>query len=171
MARTSKGPTVGRRTTVRRLIGGLTLLLVLFQAGCFTYLPLQSELPQSPEVRVLLNDRGRVAVADGVGSGVDWIEGAMAGADSATVRLRVSRVVYIRGGSSIWTGEEVVVPRDGVMGFQGREFSKAKSWALFGVTVAALTWFVLNVNLDLFGDEKDDRCTGTNCGPNTEVRW
>src|SRR5690606_906604 len=67
MARTSKQPMVNRRTTVRRLVGGLCLLLVLFQSGCFSYLPLQSELPQTQEVRVVLNDRGRATVADGVG--------------------------------------------------------------------------------------------------------
>lgn len=162
---------VNRRTTVRRLVGGLCLLLVLFQSGCFSYLPLQSELPQTQEVRVVLNDRGRATVADGVGPAVDWLEGTVAGADENTVRLRVTRVVYLRGGSALWTGEEVAIPNDGVMGFQGRQFSKAKSWALFGVTVAAITYLVLNINLDLFGNESEERCTGPTCGPNTEVRW
>ncbi len=152
------------------MLGGVSLLLVLFQVGCYSYLPMQTELPGSPEVKVLLNDRGRVDVGAGMGPSVESIEGVVAGEDSTTIRMKVTRVVYLRGGSSIWTGEEVAIPKSGVLGFQGRQFSKARSWALFGLTVGVVAYSILTVNLDLFNDDQEERCTGPTCGPNTSVR-
>lgn len=171
MARTSNAQSVGRRSVLRRFAGWCTLALSLFQFGCYSYLPLQTELPRSPEIRVLLNDRGRVAVGEAMGPFVEWIEGSVAGEDSSAVRVRVTRVVYTRGGTSIWTGEEVTVPRAGILGFQGRQFSKARSWALAGLTAAIVVYSILSVNFDLFNDEQEDRCTDPTCGPNTSVRW
>lgn len=153
------------------MVGGLSLLLVLFQVGCYSYLPMQTELPRSPEVRVMLNDRGRVDVSAGMGPSVEAVEGVVAGEDSSTIRLKVSRVVFLRGGSSVWAGEEVVIPKSGVLGFRGRQFSKARSWALFGLTAAVVAYSILTINLDLFGDEQDERCTDPDCGPNSSVRW
>lgn len=149
----------------------MSLLLVLFQVGCYSYLPMQTELPRSPEVRVMVNDRGRVELGAGLGPSVEAVEGVVAGEDSTTLRLKVSRVVYLRGGSSVWAGEEVVIPKAGVSGYRGRQFSKARSWALFGVTVAVVAYSILTVNLDLFGNERGEPCTDPNCGPNTSVRW
>jgi hypothetical protein len=160
-----------RRTAVRRAIGGLSLLLVVFQVGCYSYLPMQTEVPRSPNVMVQLNDRGRVDVSAGMGPNVEAIEGIVAGADSATVRLKVSRVVYSRGGSSIWTGEEVSIARAGVSGFRARQFSKGRTWTLAGLVAAVVVISVLTVDLDLFNNEADpDRCIGPSCGTNPSVR-
>lgn len=142
---------------------------MLFQVGCFSYLPLHTELPKaSDEVRVVLNDRGRVETSAALGSLVESVEGIVVGQDSVTVRLKVSRVVYLRGGSSIWTGEEVEIPVAGVTGFQARQFSKARSWALAGVTVGTVAFSILNINLNVFGRESEERCTGPNCGDNDQ---
>jgi hypothetical protein len=153
------------------VVGGFSLLLVLFQAGCYSYLPLQTELPRTPDVRVTLNDRGRQDVSEAMGPFVEWVEGAVAGEDSTTLRLRVARVVYARGGSSVWTGEEVTIPKSGVLGFQGRQFSKGRTWALAGVTAAVIAFSILSVNFDLIGNERDDRCTGPGCGDGQTIRW
>ena len=152
------------------MVGGLSLLLVLFQVGCYSYLPMQTEVPRSPEVRVLLNDRGRTELGAGLGPPVEAIEGVVASEDSSAIRLKVSRVIHIRGGSSVWAGEELAIPKAGVLGFQGRQFSKARSWALFGLTAAVVAYSILTVNFDLFNDDQDPRCTGPTCGPNTSVR-
>ena len=162
--------TISRRGIPRRLMGGLTLLLVLFQVGCYSYLPLQTELPRSPEVRIVLNDRGRVQVGEGMGPFVEWVEGAVAAEDSTNIRLKVSRVVYLRGGTSIWTGEEVEIPKSGIMGFQARQFSKARSWALAGATAAVVVYSILSINFNLFGNETPDRCTGPGCGPSEQLQ-
>lgn len=92
----------------------------------------------------------------------------MAGQDSATVRLKVNRVVYARGGSALWTGEEVEIPVAGIAGFQARQFSKARTWTLVGVTVGVVVFSILGISLDVFGREPSDRCTGPNCGDNEQ---
>jgi hypothetical protein len=106
-----------------------------------------------------------------MGPSVEWIEGAVAGEDSTTVRVKVTRVVYARGGSSVWTGEEVTIPKAGILGFQGRKFSQGRTWALAGLTAAVVVASILSVNFDLFGDEREDRCTGPSCGPGETIRW
>jgi hypothetical protein len=142
--------------------------LVLFQVGCYSYLPLQTELPLSKEVRIVLNGRGRVEVSAAMGPMVEWVEGTVVGQDSVTMRLNVSRVVYLRGGSSTWTGEEVGIPVAGVAGFQARQFSKVRTWALVGATMGVVAFSILNINLNIFGNGSEDRCTGQNCGPNDQ---
>jgi hypothetical protein len=119
----------------------------------------------------MLNDRGRVQVGEGMGSSVEAVEGVVAGEDSSLVRLKVSRVVYLRGGTAIWAGEEVAIERSGIMGYQGRQFSKGRSWALAGLTAAVVVYSILSISLDVFGDERDDVCRGQGCGPNEQVRW
>lgn len=167
----SKDRSVGRRTAVRRLAGWLLMGLVLFQVGCYSYLPLQTELPRSPEVKVMLNDRGRVQLGEGMGPFVEAVEGVVAGEDSLAVRLKVSRVVYLRGGTAVWAGEEVAIQRSGIMGYQGRQFSKGRSWALAGLTAAVVIYSIYAISLDVFGDERSDVCRGQGCGPGETVRW
>jgi hypothetical protein len=143
------------------------MLLVLFQVGCYSYLPLQTDRPEQADVRVVLNDRGRAEMSAGLGPLADWVEGTVVRQDSATLRMKVIRVVYIRGGSSVWTGEEVDIPAAGIAGFQARQFSKARSWALFGATVGFVALSILTTSLDIFGPGKPpEPCTGPNCGTN-----
>ncbi len=144
------------------------MLLVLFQVGCFSYLPLQTEVPQSSDVRIVLNERGKIDAAEGMGPFVESVEGIVSGQDSTTVRLKVSRVVYARGGTALWTGEEVAIPVAGIAGFQARQFSKARSWALAGITAGVVAFSILNINLNLFGRDTPDRCTGPTCGENEQ---
>jgi hypothetical protein len=158
---------LSRRGLSRRLGGGILLFLVLFQVGCYSYLPLQTDRPRNPDVRVLLNDRGRAEMSAGLGPLADWVEGTVVNQDSATVRMKVIRVVYIRGGSSVWTGEEVEIPAAGIAGFQARQFSKARSWALFGATLGLVALSILTTSLDFFGPgEPPEPCTRPDCGTN-----
>lgn len=161
-----------RALAVRRLRGGICLALLAFQTGCYTYLPVQAEVPaQVREVAVVLNDRGRVQMGDGLGPMVDRVEGVVEAQDSAKVRLRVNRVLYLQGNSAIWSGESLDIPRDGILGFRGRQLSKARSWALAAGVAGAVIVTALSFSLDLFGDGKTDPpCTGPSCGENPSIR-
>lgn len=101
----------------------------------------------------------------GLGPLAEWVEGTVTNQDSASVRLKVTRVVYIRGGSAIWTGEEVEIPAYAITGFQSRQFSKARTWALAGATLGMVALSILTTSLDLFGTQPPDRCTGPTCLP------
>jgi len=68
------------------------------------------------------------------------------------IGLEVSRVVTMRGSSSLWSGERVDVPRDGVRGLQQRTFSKRRTTLFVIGAVATLGVIAALFSLDVFGD-------------------
>jgi hypothetical protein len=120
-----------RRTLHRRLTAGLCALLLLFQIGCHTFLPMQETVPATGQVvTVVLNDRGRVLVGDKLGESIDRVQGELIAAAETAVDLRVMRTLTMQGSSAAWTGEEVLIPREGIRGFQTRQYSRGRSTAL-----------------------------------------
>lgn len=105
-----------------------------------------------------------------MGPFVESVEGVLAGEDSAAIQLKVNRVLYVRGGSAMWAGESVSIPKDGILGYQGRELSKQRSWLLAGATVAVVTYSILNTSLDIFGTSARDGCSSPSCGDNSALR-
>lgn len=165
---------MGRRVRLwtRRLVAGVCVLLLGFQAGCYTSLPFQTDLPRTQRVQVLLNDAGRVQMGALLGPAVKTVEGVVLAQDSSMIRLQVHRVTEAGGQSSQWTGESVDIPRGSIAGFQGRQLSKARSWILAGVVLGALVLSITVFGLDgLGGDDPDEPCIGPTCGPNPSIRW
>lgn len=156
----------------RRLLAAFCALLLGFQAGCYALGPVQSAVPVGAEqVGVLLNDRGRFQMSESLGTEVDIVIGALTGQDDAMIRLAVYRIVTLRGAEATWTGESIVIPRDGIMGFRERKLSKARSWVLAGAVVGAIIISVVVLGLDLFGDaENDPPCTEPSCVVNPSIR-
>ena len=120
---------------VRRFVGGLCAVTLLLQGGCYSYLPLQTSVPAT----------------DRLGSAVDKVDGLLVKADSLTVSLDVYRVSDLKGGSTSWTGERVDVPRVAITGYQSRQFSQRRTYALVGVTVGVVVAVVLTTNFNLLG--------------------
>ncbi len=136
----------------RRFVGGLCAVALGLQAGCYSYLPLQTSVPATGQrIAVTLNDRGRYLLADRLGSAIDKVDGLLVRADSAKVSLDVYRTTDAKGNSASWTGERVDVPRDAIAGYQSRHFSQRRTYALVGVTVGVLVAVVLTTNLNLLG--------------------
>ena len=160
------------RGLTRRISAGVCALLLGFQTGCYTFLPVQTEVPPtSDRIAVILNDRGRFQMADVLGPMVDVVEGSVARQDPSSVRLLVYRVKDLRGGVSTWTGETIDIPREGITGFRERKLSKARSWVLAGTLVGAVVISALLLDLNLFGDPQGDApCTGPACGTNPSIR-
>ena len=118
----------------------------------YTFKPLQTSVPATGNrVAVMLNDRGRYALGDKLGSAVDKVDGLLVEVDSAKVTLEVYRTTDLRGNTASWTGERVQVPKDAISGYQERQFSKRRTWILVGTTVGAVVVSMLMVNLNLFG--------------------
>ena len=146
-------PAMNRRApTWRRFVAGLCAFTLSLQIGCYTYQPLQTSVPATGDrIAVVLNDRGRFALGDRLGASVDRVEGLLVGGDSASVSLMVYGTTDLRGSSSTWTGERVQVPKDAITGYQGRQFSKRRTYLLVGSMVAAVVASVLMTNLNVFG--------------------
>jgi hypothetical protein len=113
------------------------MVLVIPQlAGCFRYVPVQSDLvPPGARVSVGLNDRGRVAMTEAVGPGVRNLEGQLLGRTDTSLVLSVISVRYFDLGLATWAGERVEVGTGYIHDLRERRFSRTRSW-LAGTAVA-----------------------------------
>ena len=158
---------VSRAGFSRRLTGGLCAGLLLFQTGCYTFLPLQ-EQEQAPQaiIAVVLNDRGRALMGDQLGETIDRVEGVLVESSETAVKLQVSRTVSLQGSTAIWAGEEVIVLREGVRGFQARQFSRGRT-VMFSIA-AVVGLAVIGGALTLLvggGGRPGDGLPCTDCSP------
>jgi hypothetical protein len=141
----------------RRMTGVALCATIGLQWGCYTYQPVQSAPPAVQErMAVTLSDRGRLALADRLGSNVEQVEGVLLGQDSAGVVVAVARVTDVRGGSALWSGEEVTIPTDAILGYRTRTLSKAKTFLLAGGLVATLGVLTFGTTLDVFGGDQPE---------------
>src|ERR1035438_8802079 len=88
----------GRAVSNRRVrfAGAFLSTLALLLQGCYETLPLQQgPPPTSVTVRLALNDKGRVAVADELGSAVDQLEGVVTAQNSDSYTIAVSQVYQL----------------------------------------------------------------------------
>lgn len=136
----------------RRAVCLLWITGLALQAGCYSYLPMQSAPPpeNTPVVALMIGDRGRTLIGERVGSLVEQIEGRIIRRDSAQITMQVHKVIDVRGNHSTWTGEEVVIPNEAVMGYRTRKLSKLKTALLVGGGIVALV-LTLGRSLDIFG--------------------
>lgn len=152
----------------RRFVGGLCAATLSLQMGCYTYQPLQTGVPATgSRIAVVLNDRGRAMLGDRLGSAIDKVDGLLVEGDGANVTLEVYRTRDLRGNAATWTGERVQLPRDGITGYQGRQFSRRRTLLLVGSVVAVVVATALAVNFDLFGGFIRDPGSG---GPTDDSR-
>ena len=129
---------------------------LLLQIGCYSHGPIQTAPPPVAEqVGVVLNDRGRALLADRVGPIIQRIEGRQVKRQNGEVTVAVSPVVDLRGNTTKWTGEEVTIPEDAIMGYQPRKFSKLKTFLLVGAVVAGIAATIAGA-LDIFGTPRSD---------------
>ncbi len=132
--------------------------------GCYETLPLQQGSPPTVEtVQLLLNDRGRVSVADKLGTGVAKVEGRITAQDATSYTVAVTHVVQQNGSTSTWNGELVTIAKDATDGFQVHRYNKTKTLALaVSITVAVVVFFLTT---KLLGGGGDNSPTGGGGGP------
>jgi len=141
----------GRRRHWRRFVAGLCAASLVLQMGCYTFKPLQTSVPATgSRIAVQLNDRGRFTLGDRLGSAIDNVDGLLVEVDGTSVTLEVYRTTDMRGGTATWTGERVRVPKDAIVGYQERQFSKRRTVLLVGTVVGVIAATMLAVNLNLF---------------------
>lgn len=142
----------------------LCMCTLTLQWGCYSYMPVQSAPPPVNEkLAVTLSDQGRILLGDKLGANIDRVEGVLVSSDSSGVVMNVSGIKDLRGGTAVWTGEQVSIPSSAILGFRPRKLSKSRSLLLAGAIVATLAVLTFGLSLDLFGEDTPD--DGPVCGP------
>ena len=123
--------------------------------GCYESLPLQQGVaPETGRVELVLNDQGRAALSERLGTMVEKVEGQMLSQRADAYTISVVRISQLNGGSALWNGEQVTLLKSHTAGFQVRQMSKPKTIAFAAVvTVLALVVFSKN----LIGGGNDDK--------------
>lgn len=134
-----------------RARAGLLLLLGLQPtlAACYTAVPVGESTVPGSRLQLDLNDRGRVALGDSIGSSAARIDGVLETRSESTYVLRVSSVQYLNGQSNRWSGEPLAVPADLVGRARERRYSRARTYGLAAGVVATIVAVALST--DLFG--------------------
>ncbi len=152
------------RRAVRVAVAGIWAGALALQMGCYSYLPVQSAPPQTKgddRVAIVINDRGRALLSERVAPLVDQIEGRIDKRENGSITMAVFRVKDVRGNYSTWTGEQVQIPDEAVLGYRPRKVSTIKTALFVGVVVAAIA-ATLRTSFEIFGLEPSERPpTGT----------
>ena len=122
--------------------------MALLLQGCYETLPLQQGPPPATvSVQLVLNDKGRVAVSDRLGSAVEKVEGTITAQNSDSYTLAVSEVYQLGGNSSKWNGEAVTIAKDGTVGYQIHRFNQTRTVVLAVAIVVATVVFLTTTKL------------------------
>lgn len=132
------------------------LLALAWLSGCYTYVPVESSTPPVGEtVSFEITDRGRVSLAERMGTGIRSIEGRVMGAEGDQYVVSVFRVASIDGQSSAWSGETIRLDRDFVSRAHERRLSKSRSWLAAAVMTGVIVAVVTTTGLAGFFDDDD----------------
>lgn len=131
----------------------LSTLALLLQA-CYETLPLQQGPPPATAgVQLVLNDKGRLAVSDKLGSAVDRVEGTLTAQNSDSYTIAVTQVYQLGGNSSKWNGEPVTITKDGTDGYRVHRFNQTRTVVLAAALAAAVVVFLVSAGLKGSGSD------------------
>ena len=130
----------GRKTRVAR--ASLCVFLSGMASGCYVYPPVVTAPTQGTEVRLDLNDRGRVGLGGQIGPTATRVEGVVQASTDTAYALKVTSVTYLSGDVNRWTGESLTVPRDFVAATSEKKFSKSKSLLTAAGVVGGVVAFI-----------------------------
>src|ERR1044071_2972602 len=95
--------------------------------ACYVYTPVASPPAQGSQLRLDLNDRGRVGLGGQIGASGSAVEGLLQPGPDSIFTLKVVSVSYLNGQRNQWTGEPLSVSRDFVRDVRARQFSKTRT--------------------------------------------
>lgn len=131
------------------------MFLLGVSSGCYTYSPVAAPPSPGTELRIDLNDRGRVGLGEAIGSSAENLESVLTGDTDSAYAVRVVSVTYRNGQSNRWNGEPLVISKQFVSGMSERRFSRSRTFlAAAGFAAAAV---VLIVSKGLRGGGTPDR--------------
>ena len=136
-----------------RLRGRSVLLaLVPLLGGCFSYSESVSDRPVPAHVvQLTLNDRGRLALEQHIGSDVLTVEGSIGEVADSQFVVHVQHVATIGGQFTTWAGEPVMFRPEYVRSIRERHFSVSRTAILLGSATAAAFALVASPLNAVFG--------------------
>lgn len=108
-------------------------------AGCYSFVPLETQPTSGQEARVRLTELGTAVLGPAIGTGVVALRGRVLTADTANVTMSVLAVTMRTELEEPWLGEKVVIARQYVAGFDRRELSTTRSVVLAGGVAFGVT--------------------------------
>lgn len=135
-------PSVGRFATAC-----LTMFLLGFTSGCYSFTPVATTPTPGTELVLGLNDQGRATLGQSVGPAAQTIEGTLRTKSDSAYVIAVSSVRYFNGGTNIWSGEPLTVSTSFVQQAQERRFSPSKTALAVAVAAGAVLSFILSRSL------------------------
>ena len=137
--------------------------------GCYESLPVRQGAPPVAErVEFVLNDEGRVALANRLGPQVLKVEGQVLSVNADGYDIGVIGVTEIGGGTATWNGERVSVRKVLVTGYSIRRLSRKRTTFLVGGVTIGMLAFIFGKSL-LFGGGAVDG-PGGDPGPPSAIR-
>lgn len=130
---------------------------LVVSGACYTYTAVPSANVVADErVEFRLTDQGRVSMQRDLGPGALSVEGRVTSSTDSAWTLKVYRLTTIDGSVSIWSGEEIDLPRSAVFLASTRQLDRQASFVAAAGVSGALALFVLSRSLlgggGLFGD-------------------
>lgn len=130
------------RALARVSTGSLAALGILCVAvsmtGCYTYVPRPiTEAAPNARVSAEINDVGRVALGEQIGSEVERIDGEIVQRSDSALQLMVSEVHYLNGTANKWEGQEVTLRPTYIKSLSQRTYSRQQS-ALAAIVIGGL---------------------------------
>jgi hypothetical protein len=122
-----------------RAVRGYVLTFLLgVSSGCYVYPPVVTTPSPGVELRLDLNDRGRVALGNLIGPSAVNVEGVLQSPPDTAYVLDVTSVTYLRGQTNKWSGEPVRVSKEFVANTTQRTLSKSRTWLTATAMVAGV---------------------------------
>lgn len=123
-----------------RAVAACGIAAAMFLTACYTYpsRPL-AEVRPAAVVSARINDVGRVALSEPVGSGVDRIDGQVLENNDTAVSVMVSEVRFTNGQATKWQGQALTLRPQYVSSVSQRTYSRQRTLAavLIGVALTA----------------------------------
>lgn len=146
--------------TVRALVAGVGATGSFVAGGCYRYAPMDVESPAlgSP-VRVQLTDAGALTMAPLIGARIESVDGRITSAADTGLTLSVTGTIDRFGNEVPWRGEQVMIPRAALAGFQRRTLDRKRSYLFGGVAVGLVA--AVGVGFGISGNGGDGRGSST----------
>ncbi len=126
----------------------LLVVITPYLSGCYTVRPVMNpDVSAGTQLVAEVTDRGRVELSEMLGPGALRVHGRLASATDSTYVLQVSKVDYLSGVESYWTGERVSLNRNYIGRLGERRLSRTRSWLAAGVVTAAVAVVAATVSL------------------------